>query len=354
MAKWGEGDPRWICEERPDATNVNNWHWTEKNADAWSKKKLGELLLNFEPLEASEADLGHVIIDEVEKCEGEARANNRKAKLIFFYEWDIVLKWTARRNDETVEGKISVPNLSEEHVDINDVDVDVSLTSSASSWGSAVKESLRKGIGARRIRERLQSYVDALKSEFSQGLILPPAGSASTSVTKAPVVANKTAVVASAINSASATEALQKLGVGASKTIAVESIVHEERFKCTGQELYNVLTQREMLQAFTAAAVNMKEVAVNEPFEILNGNIQGRWMQLQPFTKIVQKWRLRSWPTEHFSTVEFTINQSSDDTKLKLKQTQVPVKEVECTKQGWNRYYFEPIRKTFGFGMNIF
>lgn len=27
MARWGEGDPRWIVEERPDATNVNNWHW---------------------------------------------------------------------------------------------------------------------------------------------------------------------------------------------------------------------------------------------------------------------------------------------------------------------------------------
>jgi hypothetical protein len=27
-------------EERPDATNVNNWHWTEKNADAWSKSKI--------------------------------------------------------------------------------------------------------------------------------------------------------------------------------------------------------------------------------------------------------------------------------------------------------------------------
>ena len=39
MAKWGEGDPRWIVEERPDATNVNNWHWSEKNADAWSKAK---------------------------------------------------------------------------------------------------------------------------------------------------------------------------------------------------------------------------------------------------------------------------------------------------------------------------
>jgi hypothetical protein len=31
MAKWGEGDPRWIVEERPDATNVNNWHWFESS-----------------------------------------------------------------------------------------------------------------------------------------------------------------------------------------------------------------------------------------------------------------------------------------------------------------------------------
>ena len=47
MAKWGEGDPRWIVEERADATNVNNWHWTEKNATHWSKEKIKELLLGL-------------------------------------------------------------------------------------------------------------------------------------------------------------------------------------------------------------------------------------------------------------------------------------------------------------------
>ena len=46
MAKWGEGDPRWIVEERPDATNVNNWHWTEKNADQWSKAKI-KVIINL-------------------------------------------------------------------------------------------------------------------------------------------------------------------------------------------------------------------------------------------------------------------------------------------------------------------
>jgi hypothetical protein len=61
MAKWGEGDPRWIVEERADSHNVNNWHWKEvgkltrflsiadrtrysSDANKWSEKKLKELL----------------------------------------------------------------------------------------------------------------------------------------------------------------------------------------------------------------------------------------------------------------------------------------------------------------------
>ncbi|QQP58081.1 Activator of 90 kDa heat shock protein ATPase -like protein 1 [Caligus rogercresseyi] len=79
MAKWGEGDPRWIVEERPDATNVNNWHWTEKNADSWSKGKLESL---FKGLRVEEPSLGVATITEIESLEGEARVNNRKSKLI--------------------------------------------------------------------------------------------------------------------------------------------------------------------------------------------------------------------------------------------------------------------------------
>lgn len=121
MAKWGEGDPRWIVEERPDATNVNNWHWTEKNASPWSQDKIKELFKDLE-IKNNEADL---IINEVEKLEGEASANNRKGKLIFFYEWDIVLKWSGQLkegSDRQLSGNIKIPNLSEEN-DVSELDV---------------------------------------------------------------------------------------------------------------------------------------------------------------------------------------------------------------------------------------
>lgn len=120
MAKWGEGDPRWIVEERPDATNVNNWHWTERNASPWSQEKLKELLKDVR-IQCDDADLK---IKELEKCEGEASANNRKGKLIFFYEWNLAIKWEGKLKDSSqeYEGQITIPNLSEEN-DVSELDV---------------------------------------------------------------------------------------------------------------------------------------------------------------------------------------------------------------------------------------
>ena len=172
MAKWGEGDPRWIVEERPDATNVNNWHWTEKNADSWSKKKLEELFVN-QVIESP--SVGSVVIEELEKCDGEARVNNRKAKLIFFYEWELKLKWKGHVNgkdEPEVKGTIEIPNLSEEHSDMKDVDIEVNLTTKGPE-ATILKELLRKGDGAKAIRDKLKGYVDALKTEFGANIILP-------------------------------------------------------------------------------------------------------------------------------------------------------------------------------------
>ena len=119
--------------------------------------------------------MGNVLIEEVEKCEGEARANNRKGKLIFFYEWEIRLKWKGHVNGKAepeVKGTIDIPNLSEEHDDMNDVDIDVGLTTKGPE-ATVLKEMLRVGGGATIIREKLRQYVDSLKSEYGAGLILP-------------------------------------------------------------------------------------------------------------------------------------------------------------------------------------
>lgn len=353
MAKWGEGDPRWIVEERPDATNVNNWHWTEKNADSWSQKKLRELFVNSV---IEDDKIGNVVIEEMEKCEGEARANNRKAKLIFFYEWIMVLKWKGHLNgsDKEVNGKIEIPNLSEEHTDMKDVDVDVSVSTKGKE-SEVLKEMLRKGKGAQEIRKRLGQYVESLKSEFSQGLILPNKDNNT-------VVSNKTMTSSASATKINASSSSSSSSVNAKMTnldlgcpLRVEELKMEESFKCTGQELFNALTQKQMIQVFTCSAAEMPDEAeVGKSFQLLGGNIQGEFKEIVPFTKIVQKWRLKSWPSAHYANVVINIKQTKDDTKLTLTASGVPLKELENTKQGWRRYYWESIKRCFGYGSVLF
>jgi len=77
MAKLGEGDSRWIVADRADGTNVNAWHWVEKDALAWSTQRLGELL---GALVLAEGDGVAVRCAGLQSCTGEAYVNKRKGK----------------------------------------------------------------------------------------------------------------------------------------------------------------------------------------------------------------------------------------------------------------------------------
>ena len=57
----------------------------------------------FSPIEYGSAVGDEITVTELCKCEGEARVNNRKAKLIFFYEWEIAVKWKGHANGKDTE-----------------------------------------------------------------------------------------------------------------------------------------------------------------------------------------------------------------------------------------------------------
>lgn len=63
---------------------------TERDATNWSSDKLKYLLMGL----SVENDVGTCEVTEVSKVEGEASINNRKGKLIFFYEWVLKATWT--------------------------------------------------------------------------------------------------------------------------------------------------------------------------------------------------------------------------------------------------------------------
>ncbi|XP_055592494.1 activator of 90 kDa heat shock protein ATPase homolog 1 [Uranotaenia lowii] len=345
MAKWGEGDPRWIVEERPDATNVNNWHWTEKNATPWSKDKLTELLKDFVVSGSGQ----ECKITEIEKMEGEATANNRKGKLIFFYEWNIVLKWTGVINDEDVTGKVTIPNLSEEN-DIDEVELTVSLDTSNDA--SEKLKIFMYNVGRDKLRKQLETYVKHLKQDFAKGLILPKKGDEANG---APTVKpDKETVYASGFNKQkielkTVTSEPSKVGL----KLDVKTLEVTERFVCRANELYDALTRVDMVTAFTRGHVKLDLFKGGE-FVFFGGNVSGKFDEIVPNKKISQTWRLKQWPSGHYSNVVIELDEKDDHTELKLTQTLIPSAEFEATKTNWSRYYWDSMRSAFGFGSFLY
>lgn len=337
MAKWGEGDPRWIVEERPDATNVNNWHWTEKNAGPWSKDRLKELLTNLKIVQNG-IDCK---ISEVEKIDGEATANNRKGKLIFFYEWDIKLKWDGvlAGGKDKVNGEIHIPNLSEEN-DVSEVDMTVTIKGTGDE-AQRVKAFMHNK-GKDEIRKQLNEYIRSLKEEFSKGLILPKKGE----VPKPDNVSTITSGFNKKIN-------MEPVVSNQNKQIGLKldtkSIELSESFQCRAHEFYDAMTRVEMVTAFTQGHVKM-EAEKGGKFSLFGGNVRGEFRELVPGKKIVQLWRYKQWPDQHFSEVTFNIEEKDDHTLVSLKQDLVPSSEVDQTRDNWKRYYFDSIKRAFGFG----
>lgn len=340
MAKWGEGDPRWIVEERCDATNVNNWHWTEKNATGWSKDKLKALLEGF----VIEDENHKCEIKEFTKLEGEASANNRKAKLIFFYEWDLKAEWKGiiRGCDSYHKGKLEIPNLSEEN-EPSDLDVSVSANTDKEE-AYRLKEFMRT-VGAEKIRDQLAKYIAELKTEFSQGMILPAKNAKQSSESTPKNTENK------------AKQEINKVVQANSNPVGVKirckKLTDKQNFKCRAADIYRALTEKDMVRAFTRGDVQV-EAEKGGRFALFGGNVQGEFTELAPYQQIVMRWRYKSWPVEHYSTVTMEFKEKEDSTDLVLTQTGIPEAEYDRTVQGWQQHYWESIKQTFGFGARLF
>ncbi|GMR58115.1 hypothetical protein PMAYCL1PPCAC_28310, partial [Pristionchus mayeri] len=351
MAKWGEGDPRWIVEERPDATNVNNWHWSEKNATPWSKDRLKELLegLKFEDGSAS------VELTTIKKMEGEATANNRKAKLIFLFEWELEVNFVGRiaGSEEEVKGHVEIPNLSDEN-DADEVDVNTTV-SSKSPMEAPIRHLINKK-GVEAVRAALGVYIRELKEEFSKGLILP------TEKPKAQVVSkNKTTIVDKKEFMNNVVTDAKKPAAGdaspafaPSSDVPTKSVSCVENFKVPPARLYEVLTQKELVNAWANGSAAVWDLRADGEFALFGGTASGRFLRIEEPRSLEFTWRLKSFPAGHYAHVVFTIKDKGDSTDLTIDANNVPETLADETQNGFSRYYLQAISRTFGYGSRFF
>ncbi|NXA73514.1 AHSA2 ATPase, partial [Thryothorus ludovicianus] len=262
MAKWGQGDPRWIVEERADATNVNNWHWTERDATSWSKRKLKEVLEGL----VVEGEAGRCEIGDLKHVEGEASCNSRKGKLIFFYEWNLRLSWkgTVKESGEKHKGSVEIPNLSEEN-EVDDTEINVSKKKGE---GDVLKDLMRTE-GTTKVREALRDYLKALKTEFTLGMILP---------TKAPVgqeLATDRKPSGSTVQDSVTPQSLDMVGV----KIPTVRIHMREVFNSPVDELYSIFTKKELVQKFSKCPAVI-EAEKGGKLQMFEGCVSGEYTEL--------------------------------------------------------------------------
>uniref|UniRef100_A0A0M3I8T6 Aha1_N domain-containing protein n=1 Tax=Ascaris lumbricoides TaxID=6252 RepID=A0A0M3I8T6_ASCLU len=350
MAKWGEGDPRWIVEERPDAVNVNNWHWTEKNATPWSKERLKELL------EGRTVEKGPVVVKftNFKKIDGEATANNRKAKLIFLFEWNIELKFTVKvaGSDIEYDGYIEVPNLSDEN-EADEVDVTLSLETTG-PHDAEIRHLFNNEVTAF-IRKQMAVYIRELKEEFSKGLILPTDRAKPQVITKGKSNIAHATVDKKTFQNHVVTSSKKEIATShtAAGDVELKSISLSENFKVQPDRLWEVLTDLELVKKWSNGNAHF-DLRPDGEFALFNSMVTGSFLRIEQNKELDMKWRLKSYPSEHYANVRFILEDEGDSTKLNVEASGVPCAQADDTENGIRRFYLQSISRTFGFGAHIF
>uniref|UniRef100_A0A0D6R4J1 Activator of Hsp90 ATPase AHSA1-like N-terminal domain-containing protein n=1 Tax=Araucaria cunninghamii TaxID=56994 RepID=A0A0D6R4J1_ARACU len=352
MARMGEGDKRWIVHDRPDGTNVHNWHWAEKDCLQWSKNRLKELLENLTVLD--EGGLS-IKIQAVEKVEGEAYVNIRKGKVIPGYEISATVTWTGQERNETgnslgtAEGTLHFPYIADENAG-EDPEIRVSVKDDG-----PLAEKLRQAFVARGkpvVLAQVKKYVEHMtaggpaKDELESKLLQSKPSSASTPASAPASVPASTAVPTKPTKKAPAVRE-------GFKTICIT-----EKFHCRPRDIYDVLMDENRWKGFTQSNAQISR-EVGGTFSLFDGAVTGVHQDLQQDKLIVQKWRFGNWAEGLYSTVSITFEEPEVGiTVVKLTQTDVPEEDsfgnatvVENTERGWRELIFHKIRAVFGYGI---
>ncbi|XP_057450575.1 uncharacterized protein LOC130742487 [Lotus japonicus] len=342
MAKYGEGDKRWIVEERTDGTNVHNWHWSETNCLEWSRTFFTNLLSGLTILNGE----GNLFIrtTSLRTLDGEAYVNIRKGKIIPGYEISVTVSWEGEAKDSDgksllkVTGGVEIPYISDENAD-EDPEVRVTVNDEG-PIGRRIKEAMVLK-GKPLVVEKVKSWVQSMakggpvKEELETKKVSPP----QQNQNQKPATEG----------SAAPTKEVKK---------GVKSIRLTERFNCRARDLYEILMDENRWKGFTQSNARINK-EVGGDFSIFDGSVTGTNLELKEAKLIVQRWRFGSWNDGVVSTVRLVFEEPEPGvTVVKLTHSDVPEEDrygnatvVENTERGWKDLIFQRIRAVFGFGI---
>ena len=99
---------------------------------------------------------------------------------------------------------------------------------------------------------------------------------------------------------------------------------------------------------FTESKAKISRV-VGGSFSIYEGEITGKNVELIQDKKITQTWRGESdhWPKGYYPTITLVFEPVDEGTLIKFTHADIPEGAYESVKEGWDNYYWEPLKDMF-------
>ena len=363
MAKLGEGDQRWIVEERKDGANVHGWHWVEKDCKEWTRVFFeSEFVSGGDDVNDDSGEKQSSFLDDDDangvrfvkplRITGEAYLNQRKGKIIPGYELELCIDYELE--GERI-GTMVLPYVSDEN---RGEDTEVKFSpKDESEKAKKAKRWIEEKSGKEKVREVVKKW----EEEMARGT---PALAAKTSGESGSDSANNDRATeeAAAKQKPKQTTAKGKTEheyKSAPLSTKYHTIKIKEKFLCRATDVCEALLDPRRVMHFTRTkCTGQKGVG---KFEMFDGSVRGETITFIDGERIVQKWRFNSWVPDHYSTVTMVLKEPEPgNCILELTQTDVPEADahgnenvMEVTENGWKNLIFARIRNAFGYGANL-
>ena len=113
-------------------------------------------------------------------------------------------------------------------------------------------------------------------------------------------------------------------------------------------EVYKAWLSTKGHAAMTGSAAKV-DGKVGGKFSAWDGYIFGTTLELTPNERILQAWRTTEFPEgAPDSRLEIIFEEVKGGTEITLAHSKMPEDQVENYRQGWEDFYFKPMKQYFG------
>jgi activator of HSP90 ATPase len=359
MAKVGEGEARWLVQDRADGKNVGNWHWTEKSLFPWAKDQMEQTFADYNILEDATKK---VWLAGVDSFKGEIFVTNRKGKTRFIYDVNMNLRWKATLKGE--EAPIHEAGGRVECTDINvtddDFDVKYTIDLGDNGQGRELMAVVKQHVVAivKKEWKAMMALMSQLHSNASKvGVESSGSGSPSLS-TSSPTASTPAPAATGGSNATSSSSTSTSAPITTTVTtsngaqLKVKTISQVVKFQTQSSSIFETLLDAGRVSAFTGSVAQISSDK-GSAFSLFGGSVLGVTEDVVPGKMIAQKWRFASWPADHYSQVTIEIEDKGTKCLVRLTQTGVPDSDFDRTRVGWEEHFWRRIKGVFGWDYTV-